>query len=163
MGRREEKRACMYTIATEESDGERRHQTRDAAAAPPQDGGRETEEGIKLVESPAPAFPWIVAVDAAGCVCLGVPLLLFLAAMLAGEKAEAMRREACPGGWWWYSVEEEEDGEAASWARGVGVEEETAGLEWTGPAVRPPALPVPTFQAHAHGPLVLFFTEKNDD
>ena len=93
MGRREEKRACMYTIATEESDGERRHQTRDAAAAPPQDGGRETEEGIKLVESPAPAFPWIVVVDAAGCVCLGVPLLLFLAAMLAGEKAEAMRRE----------------------------------------------------------------------
>jgi hypothetical protein len=39
MGRKEEKRACMYTIATEESDGERRHQTRDAAAAPPQDGG----------------------------------------------------------------------------------------------------------------------------
>jgi len=93
MGRREEKRACMYTIATEESDGERRHQTRDAAAAPPQDGGRETEEGIKLVESLAPAFPWIVVVDAAGCVCLGVPLLLFLAAMVAGEKAEAMRRE----------------------------------------------------------------------
>ena len=156
MGRREEKRACMYTIATEESDGERRHQTRDAAAAPPQDGGRETEEGIKLVESPAPAFPWIVVVDAAGCVCLGVPLLLFLAAMLAGEKAEAMRRE---GGWWWYSVEEE-DGEAASWARG---RRNSGGWSGRPPAVRPPALPVPTFQAHAHGPLVLFFTEKNDD
>ena len=157
MGRREEKRACMYTIATEESDGERRHQTRDAAAAPPQDVGRETEEGIKLVESPAPAFPWIVVVDAAGCVCLGVPLLLFLAAMLAGEKAEAMRRE---GGWWWYSVEEE-DGEAASWARGVGVEEETAGLEWTGsggPAPRASGSHLPSPCPWAIGPF--FHREK---
>ena len=87
----------MYTIATEESesDGERRHQTRDAAAAPPQDGGHETEEGVKLAKSPAPEFPWIIVMDAAGCVCLGVPLLLFLVATQAGEKAEIMREGAC--------------------------------------------------------------------
>jgi hypothetical protein len=92
-----EKRACMNTItATEESDGERRHQACDAAAAaaaaPPcrTTGGRETEEGIKLVESPARAFPRIV-VASAGCVSVGVPLL-YLAAMLERRQKEAKRR-----------------------------------------------------------------------
>ena len=155
MGRREEKRACMYTIATEESDGERRHQTRDAAAAPPQDVGRETEEGIKLVESPAPAFPWIVVVDAAGCVCLGVPLLLFLAAMLAGEKAEAMRRE---GGRVVVVL-------GRGGGRGSGVvgswKKKQRGLEWTasgGPAPRASGSHLPSPCPWAIGPF--FHREK---
>ena len=73
----------MNTIATEESDGEWRHQACDAMQRP--------EEGdpIKLVESPAgPSISQDRRRARALVAFVWASLILYLAAMLAGEEAE---------------------------------------------------------------------------